>query len=163
MIIISTTIKSYQPEFDKFFNVLRSWIYQSYDRLSLSLYFPVNQEQVRKYLAIIKNQRLLIVRERYRRFFRFKFHFAYKSQTIISLIGALGCERIYSISHIGYIISFVAGISITEKLIDKINTTSSVVMIFFFEISFYGSSETLFVFKSFNIYHFFSSLLQRKS
>ena len=62
MVIVSSVIESNKPKLYQRLNIRRLRIYHSYDRFSFALNLEVNQEQIRKYLNIVKYDIVVFLR-----------------------------------------------------------------------------------------------------
>ena len=154
MIIITSAVESYEFEAHKIFDLSRSWINHSYNRISFTCCFPINQKQIRKNLDVIEYKSRITTIRWCRRLFRLKLHLINKFDTVVSLVGTAGTKCKNCILEIRDIILHPTRICIFESLIDKVYTRLSCSVILLVKIPLYDSPQCLFAFHPFKIYHF---------
>ena len=157
MVIISTTVEPNQSIPHQILDLFRSRIDHANHGLSLALNLPVDQEQVREDLHIVKYQRLFVVRNMCRSLIGLKPHLVHQFDAVICLMGAPRSKRQNAIPHVGHIIIKAAVISILKPLIDEIDTRFGGRVILFVEVSLDEGSQCLFAFHPFKVDHFLFS------
>ena len=93
MIVVAPTVESNKPELHELFDLGRRWVDHANNGLTLSRNFPVDQEEIRKHFDIIKYNLIIGTLPCLRRLGRFKWHFVYQFDTIISLMRATCRKR----------------------------------------------------------------------
>ena len=157
MIIVSAAVKTDQTETHQFFNLSRSRVNHTNNRLSFAFNLPVYKEEVREHLNIIEHKLGIIIVYTSRLFGRFELHFIDQLDTVISLMCAACCKCQYCITHVSHIVFEVARISFLKNFVNEVDTWLSSRMVLLIQISFNLGSKTFLALHSFEIYHLFFS------
>ena len=153
MIVVSAAVKTDQTKPHQFLNFSRRRVNHTDNRLSFAFNFPVDQEQVRKHLNIIKHKFSIIVFCSRRLVGRFELHLIDQLNTVIRLMRAACGEGQHSVPHICNVIMKIACISVLKNFIDEVDTGFSCRMVFLVQIPFDLRSKTFLALHPFKIYH----------
>ena len=124
-------------------------------RLVAALKLPVDQQQIRKHLAVKEYDRRFKNRHR-REFLRLKVHLRHDLQARICLIRA-GCSKAKdAVAHVIYVIMEVAVVSILQNLVDEVDGRFSIGMNLLVEIAHDQNSQRILALDVIDVYHFFS-------
>ena len=154
MIIIASAVKAYKPIFNKLFYVRRTRINHSNNGFSLALFFPVNKEQIRKHLDVIKYERRVFIVDRYRRLVGLKMHLVNKLDAILCLVRTISSKVINAIAKISNVIAHSAIIRVLKYFKYKVHARFCCRVILFIKVLGNHRPKSFFIFHSFKIYQF---------
>ena len=153
MVIISPTVKTDKLKLKKLLNFLRTWVDHPNNRLPFALSLPVDKEEIRKDLDIIKYQEVLARFFVLSSFFTLEVHLTNQLDTVFGLIRTAGSKCKYGVSKIRHVVAHITFICVIKSLVDEVNARFGVREVFKVQCFPNGRSNGFLILKTIEIDH----------